>query len=100
MSPVHSNRSIKKRTYRRYKMICNGFVTWNNKTCPLFMLQRRPGISSTALEKQTCVGCNGDLGHRTTYKAYAFYFSGGSTCTLEHHGEHNHNQINDNDNKL
>ncbi|KAG2216529.1 hypothetical protein INT45_014183 [Circinella minor] len=97
MRSVHSNRRIKKGTCRHYKRICNGFVACNNVHCTLYMLQCRPAISSTAVQKQTCISCTNDLVHDNTCKAYAFYFFEGSTCTLEHHGEHNHNQMDDND---
>ncbi|KAI7857942.1 hypothetical protein BDC45DRAFT_499714, partial [Circinella umbellata] len=66
MCSVHSNCCIKKGTCRRYKKF------------------------------QTCISCTNDLVHDNTCKAYAFYFFEGSTCTLEHHGEHNHNQMDDN----
>ncbi|KAI7857501.1 hypothetical protein BDC45DRAFT_532860 [Circinella umbellata] len=65
--------------------------------CTLYMLQRRPAISSTTVPKQMCISCTNDLVHDNTCKAYAVYFFEGSTCTLEHHGEHNHHQMGDND---
>ncbi|KAI7860515.1 hypothetical protein BDC45DRAFT_494612 [Circinella umbellata] len=53
--------------------------------------------SNRRIKKGTCRHykkiCNGFV----TCKAYALYFFEGSTCTTEHHVEHNHNQINDND---